>query len=143
MERGQRIMGFGHQIYRVRDPRADVLPAVANDLFKARDDRRLYSDALLVEEVILHLLAEHRPDRSIKTNVESYTALVLHGLGLHPAIFTPVFAIARMGGWSAHALVQLAENELIRPESRYVGTYQSPLLTQWVAPGPLRPLAPR
>ena len=120
LERGERIMGFGHRVYRVRDPRADVLGKAAEKLFSA-NDAQLYSDAKEVEAVVLRLLEAHKPGRNLQTNVEFYTALVLHGIGLDPKIFSSVFALARVGGWSAHILEQIDEDELIRPSSRYSG----------------------
>ena len=121
LRRGERLMGFGHRIYRVRDPRADVLAAAAEHLFATDGDRDLYDLALKVEETALRLLAEHRPERNLQTNVEFYTALLLHGLGLPTGLFTPTFAVGRVAGWTAHCLEQQAEDRLIRPQSSYVG----------------------
>jgi len=123
LRRGERLMGFGHRIYRVRDPRADVLAAAARRLYAtdADADADLYDLALGVEETALRLLAEHRPGRNLQTNVEFYTALLLHGLGLPTALFTPTFAVGRVAGWTAHCLEQQAEDRLIRPQSEYVG----------------------
>lgn len=114
-------MGFGHRVYKVRDPRADVLAAAAERLFTRAGDMRLYTLARQVERTALALLEEYKPDRRLKTNVEFYTALLLHGLGLDVPLFTPTFAISRMSGWIAHALEQRAANRLIRPRSEYVG----------------------
>mgnify|MGYP002624451689 CR=1 FL=1 len=119
--RKQRIMGFGHRIYRVRDPRADVLASASRRLFERSADATLYDDARVVEQAILEVLREHRPERRLDTNVEFYTALILHGAGLGTDLFTPTFAIGRSGGWTAHALEQIAEDTLIRPQSRYTG----------------------
>jgi citrate synthase len=118
---GERLMGFGHRIYRVRDPRADVLAAAAERLYTSDGDEELYELALEVEKVALMLLAEHKPGRNLKTNVEFYTALLLHGLGLPTQLFSPTFAIGRVAGWSAHCLEQQALDRLIRPHSTYVG----------------------
>jgi citrate synthase len=82
---------------------------------------RVYDLARAVETVALRLLREHKPDRSLQTNVEFYTALLLHGLGLKAAQFTPTFAIGRAAGWTAHCLEQRASGRLIRPASIYVG----------------------
>lgn len=119
--RGERLMGFGHRIYRVRDPRADVLASAAERLYAAGADGDLYALALEVERTALRLLAEHRPGRDLQTNVEFYTALLLHGLGLPTDLFTPTFAVGRVAGWTAHCLEQQAEDRLIRPQSEYVG----------------------
>jgi citrate synthase len=121
LERGERLMGFGHRIYRVRDPRADVLAAAAERLYAAGGDGELYELALEVEKTALGLLAEYKPGRNLQTNVEFYTALVLHGLGLPAELFTPTFAAARVAGWTAHCFEQQALDRLIRPQSAYVG----------------------
>jgi citrate synthase len=119
--RGERLMGFGHRIYRVRDPRADVLAAAAERLYNTKGDAELYELALDVERTALQLLAEHRPGRNLQTNVEFYTALLLHGLGLPTELFTPTFAVGRVAGWTAHCFEQQASDRLIRPQSAYVG----------------------
>src|SRR5689334_3566681 len=121
IEAGERLMGFGHRVYKVRDPRADVLAAAAERLFTRAGDMRLYALARHVERTAVALLEEYKPDRRLETNVEFYTALLLHGLGLDVALFTPTFAISRVSGWIAHALEQRAANRLIRPTSEYVG----------------------
>jgi citrate synthase len=114
-------MGFGHRVYRVRDPRADVLAKAAERFYAAEGNRELYELARAVEKTALRLLAQHKPDRRLDTNVEFYTALLLHGLGLPNDLFTPIFAVGRVLGWTAHCLEQLREGRLIRPESAYVG----------------------
>ena len=119
----ERLMGFGHRVYRVRDPRADVLGGAAELLFARTGDMQLYSDARIVEDEILKALEAYRPGFGLKTNVEFYTALVLHGIGLDSKIFSSVFAISRVGGWTAHILEQYAEDELIRPSTDYNGEY--------------------
>jgi len=121
IEAGERLMGFGHRVYKVRDPRADVLAAAAERLFTRAGDMRLYALARHVERTAVALLEEYKPDRRLETNVEFYTALLLHGLGLDVALFTPTFAISRVSGWIAHALEQRSANRLIRPTSEYVG----------------------
>ena len=120
--RGERLMGFGHRIYRVRDPRADVLAAAAERLYTTDGDREFYELALGVEQTALRLLEEHRPGRNLQTNVEFYTALLLHGLGLPTQLFTPTFAAGRVAGWTAHCFEQRALDRLIRPQSVYVGS---------------------
>jgi len=121
LEAGERLMGFGHRVYRVRDPRADVLAAAAERLFTRGGDMRLYTLAREVERTALRLLEEYKPGRRLQTNVEFYTALLLHGLDLDVPLFTPTFAISRVSGWIAHALEQRAANRLIRPKSVYFG----------------------
>lgn len=119
--RGERLMGFGHRIYRVRDPRADVLAAAAERLYEKAGDTDLYGLALDVEKTALRLLAGHKPGRNLQTNVEFYTALLLHGLGLPTELFTPTFAVGRVAGWTAHCFEQQEADRLIRPQSAYVG----------------------
>lgn len=121
LARGERLMGFGHRVYRVRDPRADVLAEAAERFYGSGGDRALYELARGVEATALRLLREHKPDRRLETNVEFYTALLLHGLGLPTDLFTPTFAVGRVAGWVAHGLEQLAHGRLIRPQSAYVG----------------------
>jgi citrate synthase len=118
---GERLMGFGHRVYKVRDPRADVLGAAAERMFTRAGDLRLYNLARSIETVALRVLEEHKPDRRLQTNVEFYTALLLHGLGLEVAQFTPTFAIGRAAGWTAHCFEQRALGRLIRPQSIYIG----------------------
>ena len=121
LDRGERLMGFGHRVYRVRDPRADVLAGAAERFYSAGGDRKLYELAQSVEATALRLLRERKPERRLDTNVEFYTALLLHGLGLSTELFTPTFAVGRVLGWSAHCLEQLRDGRLIRPQSAYTG----------------------
>jgi citrate synthase len=108
-------------VYKVRDPRADVLGTAAVKLFEGAGDTALYDDATTVEDAVLEVLAELKPDRSIKTNVEFYTALVLHGVGMETELFSPTFAVGRVGGWTAHVLEQIVEARLMRPRAGYTG----------------------
>jgi len=122
LARGDRLMGFGHRIYRVRDPRADALKAAVRRLdlaSSARPGRLALAEA--VEAAALAILRDRKPDRPLDTNVEFYTALLLEALGLPPAAFTCVFAMGRSAGWIAHAREQLAGGRLIRPQSHYIG----------------------
>jgi citrate synthase len=105
----------------VRDPRADVLAQAAERFYASDGDRRLYDLARKVETTALLLLRERKPDRRLDTNVEFYTALLLHGLGLPSALFTSTFAVGRVIGWAAHCLEQLRDGRLIRPQSSYIG----------------------
>ena len=119
---GRRIMGFGHRVYKVRDPRAEVLRTVADEMSAAHlEDRKLFDLARAVEETILRVLEEVKPGRNLRTNVEFYTALVLQSLGLTPRSFVATFACGRVAGWCAHVIEQHAEDHLIRPQSEYVG----------------------
>jgi citrate synthase len=127
LEQGERLMGFGHRVYKVRDPRAEVLAAAAQRLFDAGGDAQLYALVRHVEQTAVRLLEEYKPGRKLQTNVEFYTALLLHGLGLPVDLFTPTFAISRVGGWLAHGFEQQATGRLIRPQSVYVGERRSRL----------------
>ena len=126
IERGDKLMGFGHRVYKVRDPRADVLAAAAEQLFTRAGDMSSYRLARAVEATALRLLEEYKPGRRLQTNVEFYTALLLHGLGFQTALFTPTFAISRVSGWIAHAMEQRRTNRIIRPSSEYVGARGRP-----------------
>jgi citrate synthase len=121
LDRGERLMGFGHRVYKVRDPRADVLASAAERLYAIDADRGLYRLALEVEKTALGLLNEYKPGRNLQTNVEFYTALLLYGLGLPTQLFTPTFAVGRVAGWTAHCFEQRGLDRLIRPQSEYVG----------------------
>jgi len=118
LDRGERLMGFGHRIYRVRDPRADALKRAVSAL---RDTGGRIGFAEKVEAQALALLAERKPLRPLQTNVEFYTALLLEAVGFPRESFTNVFAAGRMAGWTAHVLEQDRVGRLIRPQSRYVG----------------------
>jgi citrate synthase len=119
---GRRIMGFGHRVYKVRDPRAEVLSKVADAMSGARlEDRKLFDLARAVEQTTVRVLDEVKPGRNLRTNVEFYTALVLQSLGLQPRSFVAMFACGRVAGWCAHVIEQHAEDHLIRPQSEYVG----------------------
>lgn len=124
LDAGRRLMGFGHRVYRTRDPRADVLRAAARELLADSD---LLALAERHEAAVLEVLREHKPGRRLETNVEFYTALLLHGLGFEPPLFTPVFALGRLAGWLAHDAEQRAHGRLIRPDARYVGAEERTL----------------
>ena len=124
LDRGDRLMGFGHRIYRVRDPRADALKKAVRKLAddaSANTSKGRLDFAEAVEQAALAVLLERKPGRSLQTNVELYTALLLEALAFPPSAFTCVFAMGRVAGWVAHAREQVAEGRLIRPQSRYVG----------------------
>jgi citrate synthase len=122
LDRGDRLMGFGHRVYRVRDPRADALKAVVRRLSRRGDGAPGRLDlAEAVETAALAILRAHKPGRALDTNVELYTALLLEALAFPRAVFTGVFAMGRTAGWIAHAREQRSVGRLIRPQSRYVG----------------------
>jgi citrate synthase len=118
LDRHERLMGFGHRVYRAYDPRAAALRKVAEGMEHKPDWLEL---AIQVEDMALKLLAERHPERPLKTNVEYYAAPVLQGVGLTPDLFPATFSLARHAGWTAHVLEQAASNRLIRPDVRYVG----------------------
>jgi citrate synthase len=118
LDRGERLMGFGHRVYKVRDPRADVLKAVAANL-KGGSNRVRLAEA--VEAAALDLLKVRKQTKPLQTNVEFYTALVLEALELPREAFTAVFAAGRVAGWAAHVMEQEQTGRLIRPQSRYIG----------------------
>ena len=115
-------MGFGHRVYRVRDPRAEVLKEALQQLARSGkvDPTRLQL-AEAVEAAALDLLARKKPNRSLQTNTEFYTALLLEAVGLPREAFTCVFACSRAAGWITHAREQMRTGRLIRPQSHYVG----------------------
>jgi citrate synthase len=118
LDRGERLMGFGHRVYRAYDPRAAALRTVAEGMEHKPDWLEL---AIQVEDMALRLLAERHPERPLKTNVEFYAAPVLQGVGLTLDLFPATFSLARHAGWTAHVLEQAAANRLIRPDVRYIG----------------------
>jgi citrate synthase len=122
LKSGRRLMGFGHRIYRVRDPRADALKAALDRLAGSGSvDTTRIALAAHVEAEALSALGRHKPDRVLATNVEFYPALLLEALGFPRETFTAIFAASRMGGWIAHAKEEAANGRLIRPKSLYVG----------------------
>lgn len=122
LNRGDRIMGFGHRIYRVRDPRADALKHAIR-LLGTPGNRLAHAE--VIERATIQILNERKPDRSLETNVEFYTALLLEALGFPPDSFTCVFAMGRVIGWLAHAREQQMSGRLIRPKSEYIGPMPS------------------
>ena len=128
--RGERLMGFGHRVYRVRDPRADALKGALRRLGEMQHDpgiaaRLAFAES--VESAALDVLRATKPDRALETNVEFFTALLLEAVGFPEAGFTCVFAMSRVAGWIAHAREQRATSRLIRPRSLYVGPTPTPV----------------
>jgi citrate synthase len=118
---GRRIMGLGHRVYRVRDPRAAVLEEATQELEQAGLGSAYLERARQVEKAATDVLAELHPERTLAANVEFYTAVLLDGLGLPRSLFTPTFASARVAGWLAHAAEQRSGGRILRPRQRYVG----------------------
>ncbi|GLY14334.1 citrate synthase 2 [Kineosporia sp. NBRC 101677] len=116
LDRGERLMGFGHRVYRAEDPRAQVLRATAERLKTPR-----FEVARALEQAALAELQARRPDRVLATNVEFWAAVMLDFAEVPARMFTPLFSCARTAGWSAHILEQKATGRLVRPSARYVG----------------------
>jgi citrate synthase len=116
LDRGERLMGFGHRVYRAEDPRARVLRRTAREIAAPR-----LEVAEGLEQAALAELTERHPERVLATNVEFWSAVVLDYAGVPPDLFTPMFSCARVAGWSAHILEQKREGKLIRPTAAYVG----------------------
>jgi len=116
LDKGERLMGFGHRVYRAEDPRARVLRRTSKEIGAPRVE---VAEAL--EEAALAELQARKPDRVLATNVEFWSAVVLDSADVPPELFTPLFASARVGGWAAHILEQKREGRLIRPTAKYVG----------------------
>jgi citrate synthase len=121
LDAGERVMGFGHRVYQVRDPRAAVMEAASERFYDSRDGETFLDDAREFEAVAVDVLADHKPDLRLETNVEFYTAVLLNGVGVPRDMFTPTFAVGRVGGWTAHCQEQLENNRLIRPRASHVG----------------------
>ena len=115
LDRGERVMGFGHAVYRTRDPRSELL----RDVVRTFDDP-LVERSMELERRIEAALAEARPGRDLHANVEFYAGLLMHLVGLPPTTFTATFAVARVAGWGAHVLEQASLGRIIRPSTRYV-----------------------
>jgi citrate synthase len=116
VEDGERIMGFGHRVYKTDDPRSLLLRSVAEQL-----GGPLVEFSQVVERTIVDVLADLKPGRELYTNVEFYAGVVMHTCGIPRELFTPTFAAGRTIGWSAHVMEQASKNRLIRPSARYVG----------------------
>ncbi len=126
---GHRIMGFGHAIYRGKDPRSELLRETAEEL-----GGPLAELAVAAESAIDAALDAARPDRTLRANVEFYAGVVMHECGIPREMFTPTFAVSRAMGWTAHILEQARERKIIRPSARYAGP---------PPPQPVPPLADR
>lgn len=116
LDAGRKLMGFGHAVYRVGDPRSRLLKETALEIGGELVDR-----AVEIESRMLKMLAEWKPSATIVTNVEYYAAIVLHLAGIPQDMFTPTFTTSRIVGWSAHILEQAQDDKIVRPAARYVG----------------------
>ncbi|WP_414541974.1 citrate synthase [Nostoc sp. CCY0012] len=122
LQRKAKIMGFGHRVYKVKDPRATVLQNLAEQLFAKFGHDKYYDIALEMEQVV----AEKLSGKGIYPNVDFYSGLVYRKMGIPTDLFTPIFAIARVAGWLAHWKEQLAENRIFRPTQIYNGRHDVP-----------------
>lgn len=119
LERKDKVMGFGHRVYKAYDPRARFLKAFAKDLAAQTGNMQLYEMSAKIEQVMADAVAA----RGIYPNVDFYSATTYHCIGLDLDLFTPTFALARVGGWAGHVIEQRAHNRLIRPSSDYTGPH--------------------
>ena len=118
----RKLMGFGHRVYKVKDPRATILQALSESLFKTCGTSELYDIALAVERKA----AEFLKDKKVYPNVDFYSGIIYDKMGIDTDLFTPIFAMARVAGWLAHWLEQLRENKLFRPDQIYAGEHDRP-----------------
>ncbi len=119
LERGERLMGFGHRVYKTRDPRALALREVVETM---RGEDPFFDLSVLVEDTAIRLLNEYKPGRRLYTNVEYWAAAILRTVNIPKPLYTPTFSMSRTVGWTAHILEQAENNRLIRPQSVYVGS---------------------
>ncbi|MBW4654567.1 MAG: citrate synthase [Kaiparowitsia implicata GSE-PSE-MK54-09C] len=124
MERRSKIMGFGHRVYKVKDPRATILQRMAEQMFEQFGSDHYYDIAVKLEQVV----ADRMGSKGIYPNVDFYSGLVYRKLGIPTDLYTPVFAIARVAGWLAHWKEQLNENRIFRPTQIYTGTHSVPFV---------------
>ncbi|MGI2328459.1 citrate synthase/methylcitrate synthase [Planococcus sp. YIM B11945] len=118
LAKGEKIMGFGHRVYRTEDPRSILLREKCLALQGADPWLDLAVEA---ESKIVNLLNNHKPGRALYTNVEFYAAAIMRSINMPPELFTPTFSVARIVGWTAHALEQQQDNVIFRPQSEYIG----------------------
>ncbi len=121
----EKIMGFGHRVYKAYDPRATYLKTFAKGLAKDTGNQDLYEMSCRIEEIMHDAVAA----KGILPNVDFYSATTYHSLGLDLDLFTPMFALSRMSGWTGHCIEYLADNKLIRPGAAYVGPHDVPYVS--------------
>ena len=121
LERKDRIMGFGHRVYKAKDPRAKELQALARQLAEDTGNMDLYEKSHAIEEIMEREVAS----KGIYPNVDFYSATTYHCIGLKLDLFTPMFALSRIAGWSGHVIEQLSDNRLFRPKAKYTGPHNA------------------
>ncbi|GAA0306747.1 citrate synthase [Halarchaeum salinum] len=114
LDNGERVAGFGHRVYNVKDPRAKILSEQSEELGEAAGDTKWYEMSVAIEEYM-------KEEKGLAPNVDFYSATTYYQMGIPVDIYTPIFAMSRVGGWIAHVLEQYDDNRLIRPRARYVG----------------------
>ena len=119
LERREKIMGFGHRVYKTKDPRAKALQALAKQLAADTNNTDLYEKSRRIEEIMDREVGA----KGIYPNVDFYSATTYHCIGLKLDLFTPMFALSRLGGWSGHIIEQLSDNRLYRPTTKYTGPH--------------------
>jgi citrate synthase len=122
MRNKRKLMGFGHRVYKVKDPRATILQGLCESLFNTCGTSPLYDIAVAVERKA----AEFLKDKKVYPNVDFYSGIIYDKMGIDTDLFTPIFAMARVSGWLAHWLEQLRENKLFRPDQIYAGEHDRP-----------------
>jgi 2-methylcitrate synthase len=119
LKRKEKIMGFGHRVYKKRDPRSDIIQGWARRLCDATGDQRLYPVSERIESVM-------RREKGLFPNLDFYSASAFRCLGIPTAMFTPLFVLSRISGWAAHIFEQRGDNRLIRPAAQYIGPAPRP-----------------
>jgi citrate synthase len=119
LEAGEKIMGIGHAVYRTEDPRATHLRRMSQEIGKRQGDTKSFDMSHRIEEIVVEEMT--RKQKPIRANVDFYSASTYYMLGIPVDLYTPIFAVSRISGWTAHVLEQLGNNKLIRPRSEYLG----------------------
>jgi citrate synthase len=114
LARKEKIMGFGHRVYTTEDPRATHLRRMSQEVAESSGDTRLYDMSRRIEKIM-------NEEKKLNANVDFYSASVYAMLGISPDLFTPIFAVSRIAGWTAHVMEQYSDNRLIRPRAEYTG----------------------
>ena len=117
-----KIMGFGHRVYKISDPRSDIIKAWSERLSKQARDGYLYAVSERIEKVMWD-------EKKLFPNLDFYSATAYHFCGIPTPLFTPIFVMSRLSGWSAHIFEQRKDNRLIRPEANYIGPFRAPMFT--------------